>query len=96
MLNKLLCALFLYVFGIQAHCTTIIFRRDGPNIIVAADTRGSLATGDVIPGVAQFSYDVNDRVCKIVPLKDAVFAVTGAIDYHKGKLDSIGRLERFR
>jgi len=89
MQSKFFCAVFLLVFGSQADCTTIIFRRDGSNILVAADTRGSLATGDVIAGVARFRYDVSDRTCKIVPLKTAVFAVTGAIDYRKGRLDTL-------
>jgi hypothetical protein len=89
MQSKFFCAVFLLVFGSQAHCTTIIFRRDGSDILVAADTRGSLATGDVIAGLAQFQNDVNDRTCKIVPLTNAAFAVTGAIDYHRGKLDDL-------
>lgn len=89
MLSKFCCAVFLFVFGAQAHCTTIIFRRDGSNILVAADTRGSVATGYVIAGVPHFRYDINDRNCKIVPLPGTVFAVTGAIDYHKGPVDAL-------
>jgi hypothetical protein len=85
--NRLFSAVLLLVFVSQAHSTTIIFRRDGSNILVAADTRASLTTGD-----ARFGYDVTDRTCKIIPLPNVVFAITGDIDYHKG---SVGDLDNW-
>ncbi|HEY5214998.1 MAG TPA: hypothetical protein VIJ38_18465, partial [Acidobacteriaceae bacterium] len=82
-------AVFLLIFVSQAKCTTIVFRRDGSNILVAADTRASLATRNVEKGVAGYRYDVTDRTCKIIPLTNVVFAVTGDIDYHKGSLGDL-------
>jgi hypothetical protein len=78
--------LTLFAIGVQANCTTIIFRRDHSRILIATDTRGDTATGHVIGGVGPFSHEINDSKCKIVILGRTGFSVTGAIDYSKDQV----------
>jgi hypothetical protein len=87
--SRFFCAVVLFALVQQAHCTSIIFRRDGSSILVAADTRATLSTGNIVGGVGRFRYNVTDSTCKIIPLTNVVFAITGDVDYHKGGLGDL-------
>lgn len=73
-IRSLRYGIFVCLLCGTANATSIVVQVDSGRIFIAADTRGAALT----PGVATAFHETE---CKIVPLGNAAFAVTGNEDY---------------
>jgi hypothetical protein len=73
------CAFLLLLLNGSADATSIVVQVDPDRILLAADTRGTkLNIG---------SQSVHETECKIVPLGNVAFALTGNEDYARNRAD---------